>query len=117
MLADAHRILAALVVAGAAIVLLVVIVAGVTRRPLRFALDRAILASWVIVAAGVATGLVILATGGRPADPLHLLYAAVALLVVPVARFWRRLSGVRALAVGVGASLLGVLVLRLFQTG
>jgi hypothetical protein len=60
---------------------------------------------------------VVLLTGGHPNDPLHLLYAVVALLVLPLARFWGRLEHHRALVLGVGGLVLAALVLRLFQTG
>ena len=66
---------------------------------------------------GIASGLVVLLTGGHPADPLHFLYAVAALLVLPVVRFWGRLERHRAAVLGVGGGLLAALVLRLFQTG
>ena len=117
MLADIHRILAVLVAAGGVAVALVVVVGAVTHRPVRFARDRAILTAIGLVAIGAATGLVILLGGGAPADPLHLLYGALALLILPVVRFWDRLAGRRALAIGIGGVILSLLVLRLFQTG
>jgi hypothetical protein len=117
MIVTAHLVTALLVAASAAVVLAVAVVGRVTGRDVRFALDRAILAGLVLTAAGIVLGLVILITGGRPTDPLHLLYAAVALAVVPIARFWDRLAGHRLVAVGVGALILAGLVVRLFQTG
>ncbi len=97
--------------------LLVVLAGAVRRREPRFARDRAILAAVALVAVGALVGLLQLATGDRPDDPLHLLYAAVALLILPLARFWGRLATRRGLAVGVGAVILALLLLRLFQTG
>jgi hypothetical protein len=105
------------VVAAGAATLLAVLAGAVTRRPFRFARDRAILAAIAVVAANVLVGVVLLAGGGAPADPLHLVYAAVALVILPVARFWDRLARRRELAVGAGAVVLAALVLRLFQTG
>ena len=117
MLADVHRLLAILVAAGGVAVALVVVIGAVTHRPVRFARDRAILAAIGVVAIGAATGLVILIGGGRPNDALHLLYGAIALLILPVVRFWDRLARRRGLAVGIGGVILSLLVLRLFQTG
>ncbi len=117
MLIEAHRLLAILVAIAAGLVVLIVIAGGATQRPLRFARDRAILGIVVLVLAGVAMGLVLLVTGPGPHDPLHLLYAVVAVLVLPVARFWAPLARRRELAIGVGGIALALLVVRLFQTG
>jgi hypothetical protein len=112
-----HQLIAPLVAASGLIVLLVVGVGAVQHRPVRFATDRAILVALALVAVGILSGLVVLLTGGHPNDPLHLVYALVALLVLPAARFWSRLGPHRNLALGVGGVLLAALVLRLFQTG
>jgi hypothetical protein len=117
MLADLHRLLALFTAAAAGVVLLVVLVEAVTHRQRRFARDRAILAAVALVAIATLVGLLQLASGSRPDDLLHLLYAAVALLVLPVVRFWGRLGGRRTLAIGAGAVILALLLLRLFQTG
>ncbi len=117
MITTAHHLIA-LLVAAAGLGLAVVVALGAGRRQSgRLAADRVILAALALVAVGVVTGLVVLLTGGRPNDPLHLLYAVVALLVLPVARFWGRLGRHRTLALGVGGVLLAALVVRLFQTG
>lgn len=110
--------LVALLAAAAGLVLVVVVAIGAARRqPVRFATDRTILVALALVGVGIVSGLVMLLTGGRPNDPLHLLYALVALLVLPVARFWGGLERHRTLVLGVGGMLLAALVLRLFQTG
>lgn len=55
------------------------------RRDHRFAVDRAVLAVLLVLAAAALVGLALLASGSRPADPLHLLYGPAALIAVPVA--------------------------------
>lgn len=117
MIAAIHAAIALLVAISALAVLIVAAVGRIGGRDVRFALDRAILAGLGLVSAGVVVGLVILVTGGRPADPLHLLYAVVALVILPIARFWDRLASHRLLAVGIGGLILVGLVVRLFQTG
>ncbi|MHB8959071.1 MAG: hypothetical protein ACYDAN_05535 [Candidatus Limnocylindrales bacterium] len=117
MITNAHH-LAAPLVAAAALVLLVIVVVGAARhRPVRFAADRAILLALALVGLGIVSGLIVLLTGGAPSDPLHFVYAVVALAVLPVVRFWDRLARRRALALAVGAVVLAALMLRLFQTG
>lgn len=73
--------------------------------------------SVLVVAA--ASGLVILAVGARPSDGLHLLYAAVAVAVIPLARsFFGRADSRRAAGLLVVAFVvLGGLLFRLFTTG
>ncbi len=117
MIANAHHLLAPLV-AASALVLLVVVFSGAARhRPVRFASDRVILLALALVGLGIVSGLVVFLTGGAPSDPLHFVYAIVALAVLPVARFWDRFARHRALALGIGAVVLAALMLRLFQTG
>jgi hypothetical protein len=116
MLVELHLVLAVLVAGCGALAALVAGFGMVTGRTLRFARDRAILAAVVLVLVGVASGLALLATGGAPDDPLHLLYAVAVLLPLPVARFWDRLAGHRAISVGVAGLLTVALVVRLFQT-
>lgn len=113
-----HRLLGWLA-AGAGFITLAVALAGVLRPPLnRHWLDRAILAALGLVAVNIAAGLVLLVTGARPADALHFLYAALALAVLPAARFWRgRGSGAPAALMALAAAILLGFTLRLFQTG
>jgi hypothetical protein len=84
----------------------------------RFAIDRTVLAAEAVIGLAAASGLVQLATGSGPHDGLHLIYAAVALLALPVGRAWRGLvRGPRTVPLVIAAAvLLGVLV-RLAQTG
>ncbi len=72
-----------------------------------------------VLLVGAASGLVLLAAGGRPADGLHLLYSIVAIALIPLAR-----SAVgRASGRGPAALLLVAFVVlagvtyRLFTTG
>jgi hypothetical protein len=117
MVVTIHLLAALLVAVSGVAVMAVVVVGRVLGRDVRFALDRAILAALALVMIGIVLGLVILVTGGRPADPLHLLYAAVSLVVLPIARFWDRLARRRPLAIGIGGLIVVGLVFRLFQTG
>lgn len=109
----------AIIAAGLALVVGGLAVAASVRGAMaRFAMDRAILATEAVVAVAIVTGLVQLGATSGPRDGLHLLYAAVALLALPVARAWRGgRRGPQPLPLAIGALvLLGVLV-RLAQTG
>ena len=92
---------------------------GVARASNRRSLDRAILGALAGLAVGALTGLWQLAAGSHPADPLHYLYAVVAVLILPAARFggsgwWDRNRG---RVVVLGGLILVALVMRLYQTG
>jgi hypothetical protein len=115
---------AAGVVAALAAVLGAMAGLGIARgRAMRLWLDRAVLALLVVVAANVALGglVAILGAGGRagPADPLHFVYAVVALLVVPVLRLeaMRRRSARVGWWVCAGAIVTLGALLRLWATG
>lgn len=105
-------------VLGGTTAVLAAIGLGRGRLP-RLWLDRAILLALFVVALAIVTGPMLLATGHIPNDPLHLLYAGVALATLPIARFafpaatprrraWLMLAG--------GLLLVGLFV-RLLQTG
>ena len=68
---------------------------------------------------GSVAGLVVLATGARPTDGLHLLYAAIALAVVPLARSFSGRGGGRGTAALLLAAfvVLGAVLYRLVTTG
>jgi hypothetical protein len=72
-----------------------------------------------LLVVGAVSGLVLLATGARPAERLHLLYATVAIALIPLARsFLGRANGRAAAALLLAAFVvLGGLVYRLFTTG
>lgn len=114
-----HRFLAYAVVAavaGGAVWSAALARAGRAASP-RFEQYQAAVVSLVIV--GAASGLLLLATGAGPADGLHLLYALIAIALIPLARSFLG----RAHGRGAGALLLvafvvmGAIVYRLFTTG
>ena len=76
---------------------------------------------WTVGAIALAAvlGLVLLVTGPGPADPLHLVYGALALVALPGAALLAAGRPVRrqAIVVCIGAVVLLILVVRLFQTG
>ena len=86
-------------------------------RPGRPAVDRAILVAIVAALVAIGAGLLLLVTGGRPADALHFVYAGRRSSRCPSrgSRACSRAGG--ALAVVVGALVLVALVVRLAQTG
>ena len=79
-------------------------------------LGRVTLLVLVVTSAG---GLGILLAGGGPHEPLHLLYAVLAIGSLPVADSLARAAGPRwrAVVTLVAAAVLFVLILRLIQTG
>ena len=92
-------------------------------RDHRFAVDRLVLAVIGLVMANGLVGLLLIGTGGRPADALHLLYGPAALVTLPVGVSLSRRASARAAArrrdawlVVATIVLLGI-ELRLFATG
>jgi hypothetical protein len=114
---DVHGALAVSVAVCGVVVAAVAIGWDRFGRPGRLAVDRAILVAIVAALVAIGSGLLLLATGGRPADALHFVYAAAALVALPIARFGGVFASRRALAVVVGALVLVALVVRLAQTG
>ena len=115
---------AAAVVAAGAVVLGALAGLGLAAgRSARLWLDRLVLGLLAVVTANVALGglVAFLGLGGRsgPADPLHLVYAAAALVALPVARFEVERRGSTRVGwwvCGGGLVTLGAL-LRLWATG
>ena len=71
----------------------------------------------LFLAAGAA-GALLLVTGARPADDLHLLYAAVAIGLIPLARSYVTEAGRRrTIAILLAFLALGGVLFRLFSTG
>ena len=114
-----HRLLAyagvALAVAGIGWSL-VLVAAGRAGGPAFERFQAAVVS--VLIVGGV-SGLVMLATGSRPAEGLHLLYAIVAIALIPLARsFVGRAHGRSAgLLLLAGFVVLGAVMYRLFATG
>ncbi len=116
---EIHRLLAYAIVAAAVAGIgwsVVLVVAERAGEP-TFQRFQAAVVSLLIV--GAASGLILLATGARPADGLHLLYAIVAIALIQLARsFLDRASGRGPAALLLAAFLvLGGLLYRLFTTG
>lgn len=116
---EIHRLLAAAVVAavaGGAAWSIGLLLSGHPRGP---AVDRAqaVVLSILIVAAAI--GLPLLARGARPSDGLHLVYAVVAIGLIPLARSMLGRAGDTGARIQVAATfvLLAALVYRLFMTG
>lgn len=118
-MADVHRFigLAGIAVAAVALAWSVIIVAARREAGRPYLVGLAVV---VIVAVAAAVGgLILLLTGPGPADPLHIVYGAIAVLAIPAGiavaagRTPRRQSIVLLVAVLVE---LGVTV-RLLQTG
>ena len=114
-----HRLLAygaiPLIVAGIGWSILLV----AARRAGGAAFDRFQAAVVSVLFVGSVSGAVLLASGARPTDGLHLLYAAVALAMVPLARSFTARSGQRATAALLLAAfvVLAALLYRLLATG
>ena len=82
----------------------------------RFARFQAVVVGLFIVAAVAGAGLLI--TGGQPKEGLHVVYAAVAIALLPLARSFVPATDRRAgIAVVAGFVVLGLVLYRLFATG
>src|SRR5439155_10207093 len=117
--AQAHVWLAVAAAVAAVALLVVTATSAVTARPLQPLLDRLILGELAALAVAVAAGALLLVSGHRPSDPLHLLYAVSALAILPVARFAipSLRAGRRRWVVVVGAVALVALPVRVWRTG
>jgi hypothetical protein len=128
---DAHQFLARVVVAATIAVLLAGLWSMMPARRLearvdhRFAVDRLVLLVVGLLAANEIAGLFLLADGSRPADVLHVLYGAAALVTLPVGVWLSRRGPTDPDAavprrdgwlVAAAVLLLGI-ELRLFMTG
>ncbi len=95
----------------------IIALAGWLRPPMsRRWLDRLVLAGLAISSLAAVLGLIAFVGGDHPDDPLHFLYAVVAVAALPVARAWGQ-SGPRPGVMLLGGLVLLGVTLRLFQTG
>lgn len=130
-MSEVHQIVAAAVVAttiallGAASWSMLAARRSGGRQDHRFAVDRALLVGVALIAANDVAGGIIVAGGAAPADPLHLVYGAAALVTLPIGwivggrpRGGRTATRIRRDGWVLAASLLLLgLELRLFMTG
>jgi hypothetical protein len=93
-------------------------------RDHRFAVDRLILVTVGATTANALVGALLLAGGGRPADPLHLLYGVASVVTAPLGWMLGGRATGRAVPrrrrdtwVAVAAAVLLGIELRLFTTG
>ena len=114
-----HRLLAYVAVAGvvAAIAWSIVLLAG--RRTGGPGFERFQAGVVALLVVDGAAGLTMLASGGRPREGLHILYAVVAVALIPLARsfFGRASERARTVLLLVGFVVLGAVLYRLFTTG
>ena len=116
---DLHAALAWVAAAATVVLLAVAIATAAGRLPSYRALDRALLAQLAMPALAGLTGGAALAASGPPADPLHLLYGAVAALAPGAARAAAHGGGAARLArwVAVGSLVAVGATVRSFMTG
>lgn len=118
MIEGLHRILAYLAVGavGFGVVWALVLAARQRSAGRTFEAFQAAVVSVLVV--GAAAGLILVATGVGPVEPLHLLYATIAIAAIPVARSFAGRGGPRGqqLAIAAAFVVLGFMVYRLFAT-
>jgi hypothetical protein len=114
-----HRLLAYAVVGMTAAAIGWAVLLVLSKRAGGPAFERFQAAVVSLLIVGAASGLVLLATGARPTDGLHVLYAIVAIGLIPLARSFLGRASERARgALLIGAFVvLGGVVYRLFATG
>ena len=114
-----HQSLAYAIVAFTAVGIGWSVFLALTRRPGGPAFERFQAAVVSLLVVGGVSGLVLLATGARPTEGLHLLYAVVAIALIPLARSFLGRANARAAAglLLVAFVVLGAVVYRLFTTG
>lgn len=120
MNADAiHRLIAYVAIPLVAVGIGWSVVLALAGRAGGAAFERFQAAVVALLIVGIASGAILLATGARPADGLHLLYAGIALAVVPLARSFTGRPSVRRTAALLLAAfvVLGAVLYRLFTTG
>lgn len=113
-----HRILAYPAVGAVGIGVVWALVLAARRSPAGRAFEAFQAAVVSVLVVGAASGLILVAIGTGPGEPLHLLYAAIAIAAIPVARSFAGRGGPRAqqLAIAAAFVVLGFMVYRLFAT-
>ncbi|HEX7949583.1 MAG TPA: hypothetical protein VF494_04470 [Candidatus Limnocylindrales bacterium] len=114
-----HRLIGYLAVAGVAIGIGWSGLLFVTRRPGNAAFERFQAGVVAVIVVAAASGLLRLAAGPGPSDGLHVLYAVVAIGLIPLARsFFEQARGRSAVGLLlVTFSVLGAVMFRLLTTG
>jgi hypothetical protein len=113
-----HLALAWIAAALDAVVAVLLIAGALRHAQPRFAIDRAILAVEAAVGLALLSGALALVAGPGPHDGLHLVYAVIALVALPIGRAWRGLAtGPRPIPLGIGVVVLFGVLVRLAQTG
>jgi hypothetical protein len=117
-MAPFHVALAWAALAAGVALLVVALATAVGRTASYRELDGVILAQLAVTGVAAIVGLVLPVTGSAIRDPLHLLYAVVALVAAPLGRYLGRGDARRIgrYAVVAGLVVLGS-TLRLFMTG
>lgn len=113
-----HRLIAFLAAGAVGLGVVWALTLAAAGRPAgpRFEAFQAAVVSLLVL--GAASGLIMVASGLNPAEPLHLLYAAIAIVAIPAARSFVGRGGPRAQPVAITAAfvVLGFMVYRLFST-
>lgn len=114
-----HRLLAYVAAAATAVGVAWSLVLAFRRQSVASSFERFQAAVVSLYVVGAASGLLVLLSGARPADGLHVLYAVIALAIIPLARsfFGRASSRGAALLLLVAFVVLGAVTYRLFTTG
>ena len=118
-MAGLHAVFAWLTVVATFAVIVAALPGAVGRGSERSWIDRAILAQITAVVIGAGAGLIIAVTERGPSDPLHFLYAAVLLTLLPGVRYAVHNSTARRFAgwIAVAALIAMGALLRSFMTG
>ncbi len=113
-----HRVLACAAVVAVGIAVVWWVLRALRPKMNGRFLDRFGVGVVVLFLAAALVGATQLASGARPSEDLHLLYAAIGIGLVPLARSFLAESSRRAAWLMVAAYLvLGGILLRLFSTG
>ena len=91
-----HRILAYLAAGAVGLGMGWAVVLIAHRRPAGRTFEAFQAAVVSVLVVGAAAGLILVATGVGPVEPLHLLYATIAIAAIPVARSFAGRGGPRA---------------------